>query len=66
VWKFRKNLFKDAKTYLGEKKIKLEAKDVVPNINPHSQKLRFLSMATLIFDLDIQTRPNEGPNMSSL
>jgi len=38
VWKFRKNLFKDVKTYLGEKKIKLQAKDVVPNINPTQPK----------------------------
>jgi len=26
----------------------------------------FLSLVTLIFDLDIQTRPSEGPNASSL
>jgi len=26
----------------------------------------FLSMVTLTFDLDIQTRPSEGPNMSSV
>jgi len=30
------------------------------------RKPRFLSMVTLTFDLDIQTRPNEGPNTSSL
>jgi len=26
----------------------------------------FLSLVTLTFDLDIQTRPSEGPNTSSL
>jgi len=26
----------------------------------------FLSLVTLTFDLDIQTRPSEGPNASSL
>ena len=29
-------------------------------------QLRFLSLVTLTFVLDIQTRPSEGPNMSSL
>jgi len=30
------------------------------------QKCRFLSLVTLTFDLDLQTRPGEGPNMSSV
>jgi len=43
-------------------KIKLEAKDVLPNINrtqaaPEGPKMPFLSLATLTFDLDFQTRP---------
>jgi len=31
-----------------------------------SAVFRFLSLVTLTFDLDIQTRPSEGPNTSSL
>jgi len=32
----------------------------------HFQQGANLSLVTLTFDLDIQTRPSEGPNMSSL
>ena len=49
---------------------KREAKDVLPNINrtqttERAKKCHFLSLVTLTFDLDLQTRPSEGPNMSS-
>ena len=50
---------------------KLAAKDVLPNINrtqaaDRAEKCHLLSLMTLTFDLDIQTRPRKGPNMSSL
>jgi len=54
--------------------MKLEAEDVLPNIN-HTQagkggeKFRFFvrgDLDLLTFDLDIQTHPSEGPDMSSL
>jgi len=41
------------------------AKDVLPSIK-HTQNAVFLSLVTLTFDLDIQTRPSEGPNTSSV
>jgi len=50
---------------------RLEAKDVLPNINrtqaaERAEKCRFLSLVTLTFDLNLQTRPREGPNTSSV
>jgi len=44
---------------------------VLPNINrtqaaERAEKCHFLSMVTLTFDLDLQTRPSEGPNTSAL
>ena len=50
---------------------KLEAKDVLPNINctqaaKRDKKCHFLSLVTLAFDLDLQTQPSEGPNTSSM
>jgi len=30
-----------------------------------AEKMPFLSLVTLIFDLDLQIRPSEGPNTSS-
>ena len=44
----------------------LEAKDVSANINrtqaaERTEKWRFLSLVTLTFDLELQTRPSEGP-----
>jgi len=50
--------------------VELEAKDVLPN-KPHAglqngRKMPFLSLETLTFDLDIQTRPSEGPDTSFL
>ena len=43
----------------------------VPNINrtqaaERAKNVVFLSLVTLTFDLDIQTRPSEGPNTSCL
>jgi len=51
--------------------IQLEAKDVLININrtqaaERGRKMPFLSLVTLTFDLDLQTRPSEGPNTSSV
>jgi len=53
--------------------IKLEPKDILPNINrtqatERAKKCRLLSLVTLTFDLDLdfQTRPSEGPNTSSV
>jgi len=52
--------------------IKLEAKDVLANTNrtqaaEMAEKCLFcLSLVTLTFDPDLQTRPIEGPNMSSV
>ena len=45
----------------------LEAKDVLPN-KPHAgrRKCRFLSLVTLTFDFDLQTRLSEGPNTPSV
>ena len=31
-----------------------------------AEKCRILSLMTLTFDLDLQTRPSERPNMSSM
>ena len=50
---------------------KLEAKDVLPNVNrtqaaERAKKCRFLSLVTLTFDLDPQSRLSEGPNMFSV
>jgi len=50
---------------------KLDAKDVLPNIKriqaaERAGKKPFLSLVTLTFDLDLQTRPSEGPNTSSV
>jgi len=49
---------------------KLEAKDVLPNINctqpPKGPKMSFLSLVTLTSDLGFQTRPSERPIMSSM
>jgi len=50
---------------------KLEAKDVLPNTNrtqaaERAEECRFLSLVILTFDLDLQTRPSERPNTSSL
>jgi len=52
-------------------KKRLEAKDASSNINRtqtavRAKKCHFLSLITLTFDLDLQTRPSEGPNTSSL
>jgi len=49
--------------------LKIEAKDVLQNINcmqaaKRAEKCHFLSVVTLTFDLDIQTPPSEGPNTS--
>jgi len=46
-------------------------RDVLPNINrmqatERAGKCRFWSLVTLTFDLDIQTRPIEGSNTSSV
>jgi len=52
-------------------RIKLEAKDVLPN-KPHPGRRQgrksplFLSLVTLAFNLDLQTRPSEGANTSSV
>jgi len=60
----------DGQTLGDEERIKeLEAKDVLPNINcmqtaKRAKKCHFLSPVTLIFYLDLQTHPSEGPNMS--
>ena len=50
---------------------KLEAKDVLPNINrtqaaERAEKFRFRPWWLLTFDLYIQTCPSERPNTSSL
>jgi len=51
--------------------LQLKDKDVLPNINrtqaaERDKECRFLSLATLTFDLDLQTRPSDGPNTSSM
>ena len=48
--------------------MKLEAKDVLPNINRmQGQKmLFFVSLLTLTFELDLQTHLSEEPNTSSV
>jgi len=53
-----------------EARSKLEAKDVLPNIN-HMQaaegpKNAILSLVTLTFDLNLQSCPSKGPNTSSV
>jgi len=54
----------------NELSTKLEAKDVLPNINrtqaAERPKMLLLSLVTLAADLDILTLPSEGPNTSSL
>ena len=55
---------------LGKTK-RLTLWDVLPNIKctqstERAKKCRFLSLVTFTFDLDIQTCPSKGPNMSSM
>jgi len=49
------------KALRNQLRFKLEAKDVLPNINrmQKSRKIPFLSLVTLTFDL--QTHPSKGP-----
>jgi len=54
-----------------EEPLKLEAKDVLPNINctqatERAEKCRFLVPVSLTFDLDYQTLPSKRPNTSSM
>jgi len=51
--------------------MKLEAKHVLPNINcrqatERNENAIFLSLVTMTFDLDLQTRPSEGLNVFSI
>jgi len=49
-----------------ERNLKLEAKDVLPNINRTQAAKRAENSGFVPVDLDLQTRPSERPNTSSV